>query len=252
MNNLNKISLPLVGMVMLSACSNQVRDDNLLLDYDWKPDVYNLVIANVADADNMRFWVRRAPEYAEGSPHHRACVEVAQPTEANRFYIANLNTYGLTEVKSCNENYLAVNNLVEPERSQAFDGEQWRTVYGISKSELNHSSLLLKFENLFPVNEFSLTRKARNSLIAVLTEIQKWPVQSVTIYGVADSSGTYSTNRTLADQRAKVTREFLIEEGLRYVPVHIRGSVENGLDTAQQRVDQRRFMIEVKLKKHEK
>ncbi|AYV25083.1 OmpA family protein [Vibrio mediterranei] len=246
----NKTSFALVVMSILCACSNQIRDDNLILDYDWKPDVYNLVIFNVADADNMRFWVRRTPEFAEGSPHLRACVEVAQPTEPNRFYIANLNTYSLIEIKSCSEDYLVVDNLIEPEISKAFDGEQWRTVYGISKSELNHSSLLLKFESLFLVNEFSLTKKARNSLIAVLKELQKWPVQNVIIYGVADSSGTHSTNRILAEQRAKVTREFLIEEGLKNVPVHTRGSVENALGTAKQRVGQRRFMIEVKLKKH--
>ncbi len=239
-------------MTLISGCSNQIKDDNLILDYDWKPDVYNLVIANVADADNLRFWVRQAPEYAEGSPHHKACVEVAQPTEPNRFYIANLNTYGLTAVKSCEGDYLAVSNLVEPEKSQAFDGDQWRTIYGISKSKLGESNLLLKFENLFLVNEYRLTSEGRSTLIAMIAELQKWPLESVIVYGVADSSGAYSKNRTLADQRAKVVREFLIEEGLRNVPVTVRGSVENGLPTAQQRVNQRRFMIEVKLKSHEK
>lgn len=62
------MSFILAGLLALTACSNQIRDDNLVLDYDWEPDVYNLVYSHVADADNLRFWVRRAPEYDEGSP----------------------------------------------------------------------------------------------------------------------------------------------------------------------------------------
>ncbi|NOH73039.1 OmpA family protein [Vibrio pectenicida] len=247
-----KISFTSALILLLSGCSNQIRDDNLILDYDWKPDVYNLVLVEVADADNFQFWVRRAPEYAEGSPHHKACVEVAEPTEPNRFYIANLNTYGLTEVKSCEGDYLAVSNLVAPIKSRAFGGTQWQNVYGVSTSLLDNSNLLLKFESLFPVNEYQLTSEGRTTLFAIIEELQKWSLESLTIYGVADSSGTYKHNRILADNRARVTREFLIEEGLRNVPIYVRGSVENGLSTPEQRVTQRRFMIEVKLKKYEK
>ncbi|GLT17467.1 outer membrane protein [Vibrio zhanjiangensis] len=246
------ISLTSTLLVVLSGCSNQIRDDNLILDYDWKPDVYNLVMVEVADADNVQFWVRRAPEYAEGSPHHKACVEVAEPTEPNRFFIANLNTYGLTEVKSCEGDFSAASNLVSPKDSRAFGGDEWQNVYGVSTSVLDNSNLLLKFESLFPVNEYQLTNEGRATLFATIEELQKWPVESLTVYGVADSSGDYETNRFLADKRSKVTRDFLIEEGLRNVPIYIRGSVENGLSTPKQRVTQRRFMIEVKLKKYEK
>nr|WP_152432230.1 OmpA family protein [Vibrio aquimaris] len=239
-------------LLLLGGCSNQIRDDNLVLDYDWKPDVYNLVLVEVADADNFQLWVRRAPEYTEGSAHHKACVEVAEPTEPNRFYIANLNTYGLTEVKSCEGDYTAANNIVAPNQNRGFGGDEWRDVYGVSTSLLDNSNLLLKFESLFPVNEYKLTREGRSTLLSTIEELQKWPLDSLTVYGVADSSGTYANNRELADKRARVTRDFLIEEGLRNVPIQVRGSVENGLSTSEQRVTQRRFMIEVKLKKYEK
>ena len=258
MNKIKKISLSLAFLVTLSACSNQIRDDNVILDYDWQSDVYNLVIAEVADADNVEFWVRQEPEYSNGSPHYKACVEIAQPTEKNRFYIANLNTYGLTEVKNCNKNYLARANIINPNQSKAYDidswqakafsDQKWYTSFGISKSITNDSSLMLKFEDLFFVNEARFTSRAQNTLIMLITELQKWPIEKVTVYGIADSSGNYPMNRKLADQRAKVTRSFLIEEGLRNVPITIRGSVENGRKTKQQRVTQRRFMIEVKLK----
>ncbi|WP_114783436.1 OmpA family protein [Vibrio tetraodonis] len=248
----NKICLPSALLLLLGGCSNQIRDDNLVLDYDWKPDVYNLVMVEVADADNFKFWVRRAPEYAEGSAHNKACVEVAEPTEPNRFYIANLNTYGLTEVKNCEGDYTAASNIVAPSKSRGFGGDEWHEVHGVSTSLLDNSNLLLKFESLFLVNEYELTRQGRTTLFATVDELQKWPLESLTVYGVADSSGSYAKNRDLADKRARVTRDFLIEEGLRNVPIYLRGSVENGLTTSEQRVTQRRFMIEVKLKKYEK
>ncbi|CAB1261425.1 outer membrane protein [Vibrio cholerae] len=248
----HKVSFILAGLLALTACSNQIRDDNLVLDYDWEPDVYNLVYSHVADADNLRFWVRRAPEYDEGSPHQRGCIEVAQPQSPNRFYIANLNTYGLIEVKNCDGDYSAFSNLIAPEKSRAFDVSAWQRSYGIVVTELDGAHWLLKFENLFVVNQYQLTVQGRHTLLAMLRELQTLPVESLLVYGVADSSGLYAKNQHLSDQRARVVREFLIEEGMRNIPIDIRASVENALPTAQERVAQRRFMIEVKLKNNEK
>ncbi|NCO47366.1 MAG: OmpA family protein, partial [Vibrio sp.] len=32
----HKVSFILAGLLALTACSNQIRDDNLALDYDWE------------------------------------------------------------------------------------------------------------------------------------------------------------------------------------------------------------------------
>lgn len=252
MQKTDKKSVILSSVLALAACSHQVRDDHLVLDYDWKPDVYNLVYAHVADVDNLRFWVRRVPQYHEDSPYQQGCVEVAQPMADNRFYIVNLNSYGLTEVKNCEGDYLAFGNLVEPKRSQAFDVSAWQDHYGIEVTDLQHSHWLLKFENLFVVNQYQLTEQGRHTLLAMLNELHKLPVESVLVYGIADSSGPYRKNRQLSALRASVVREFLVEEGMRNTPINIRASVENALPTAPERVTQRRFMIEVKLKDNEK
>lgn len=248
----HKLSFILICLLALTACSNQIRDDNLALDYGWERDVYNLVYSHVADADNLRFWVRSAPEYDESSPHQRGCIEIAQPQSPNRFYIVNLNTYGLIEVNNCDGDYFAFSNLISPEKSRAFDVSAWQRSYGIVVTELDGAHWLLKFENLFVVNQYQLTVQGRHTLLAMLRELQALPVESLLVYGVADSSGSYAKNRRLSDQRSRVVREFLIEEGMRNIPIDIRASVENTLPTAQERVAQRRFMIEVKLKNNEK
>jgi hypothetical protein len=45
---------------------------------------------------------------------------------------------------------------------------------------------------------------------------------------------------------------FLQTEGMGDTPILLRGSVENGLPTAEQRITQRRFMIEMKFNYDEK
>lgn len=240
------------SLLTLTACSNPIRDDNVVLDYDWEPDIYNLVYSHVADVDNLHFWVRRTPEYKDGSPHQRGCIEIAQPRTPNRFYIANLNSYGLIEVKNCEGNYSAFSNIIAPQKSRAFDISAWRRSDGITVTELDGTHWLLKFESLFVVNQYQLTDQGRHTLLRMVKELQTLPIESLLVYGVADSSGSYAVNRQLSDKRSQVVREFLVEEGMRNVPINIRGSVENARSTAQERVTQRRFMIEVKLKNNGK
>ncbi|HGS4463038.1 TPA: OmpA family protein [Vibrio metschnikovii] len=240
------------SLLTLIACSNPIRDDNVVLDYDWEPDIYNLVYSHVADVDNLHFWVRRAPEYKDGSPHQRGCIEIAQPKMPNRFYIANLNSYGLTEVKSCEGDYSAFNNIIAPIQSRAFDMSVWSSNNRMTVTELDGAHWLLKFESLFVVNQYQLTDQGRHTLVRMVKELQTLPIESLLVYGVADSSGSYAVNRQLSDKRSQVVREFLVEEGMRNIPINTRGSVENARSTAQERVTQRRFMIEVKLKNNGK
>lgn len=257
------------GMMLLSGCSSQIKDDNIVLDQDWKPDIYNLIISHVSDVDNLRFWVRRTPSYEDGYPHQLACVEVAQPLEPNRFYIANLNTYGLNQVYNCENDYWRYDNLVDPYASRAVDLSAWDPnlnkrrytnypvnmnthIDGVDAYLWGEGQLRLVFSDLFPVNQYQLTNKGVNTLFEVIDKLKYLPVEELTIYGIADSSGTYQKNRVLADRRAQSVKTFLVEEGLSYLPMKLRGTVENGLSTAQQRVLQRRFVIEVRFKTDEK
>ncbi|WP_318479864.1 hypothetical protein [Photobacterium leiognathi] len=54
--------------------------------------------------------MRRTPEFSEGSPYNKACIEIWQPKEANKFFIAELNTYSMTEVNNCNGDYMNFSN----------------------------------------------------------------------------------------------------------------------------------------------
>ncbi|AMG31618.1 hypothetical protein AL542_15615 [Grimontia hollisae] len=257
------------ALALLSGCSNQVKDNNLILDQEWQPDIYNIVVSHVGDVDNVRFWVRRAPTYEDGYPHALACVEVAQPLEPNRFYIANLNTYGLNQVYNCEEDYWRYSNLVDPYASREVDLSAWdpkaaqrryssypvnmnTNMDGVQGMLTGHGQLRLVFSDLFPVNEYQLTNKGVQTLFEVIDNLKHLPVDELTIYGVADSSGNYKKNRVLADRRAQSVRTFLVEEGLNYMPMKLRGTVENGLSTPQQRVMQRRFVIEVRFRTDEK
>lgn len=89
-------------------------------------------------------------------------------------------------------------------------------------------------------------------MLQLIQKLKNLPVKELVIYGIADSSGSYAKNRVLADRRAFAVRDFLVEEGLRNVSIVIRGTVENGLETAEQRVKQRRFSIDVRLKSNGK
>ncbi|MGS0628306.1 MULTISPECIES: OmpA family protein [Photorhabdus] len=250
------------GVMSISACSSKIKDGNLFLDMDWKQDIYNLVYTNADDVDNLRFWVRQPPEYTDGSPHQRACVEVQEAMKPSRFYIANLSTYGFDEISNCGKSYLSDPHFVKGKNLQPFSDESWNKRSDVTvqfgsdngnkssavATQFGGSKLVhLIFSELFPVNESQLTSKGKATLLVVIKELSSIPVSEMTIYGIADSSGNYPMNKVLANKRAESVRQFLIEEGLRDIPIFIRGSVENSESTALQRVQQRRFMIEVRL-----
>ncbi|ENM5780275.1 OmpA family protein [Vibrio mimicus] len=281
---LKRNSLMFIGLTgLLTACSGPIREDNLILDIDWEPDIYNMVVTHVSDPNNFRFIVHQGPRYIENSPHEQACLEIDQPLEPNRYYLANLNTYGLTEVWTCEGEFWLYSNLVDPQKSlgtslNVWDPRHYRSngkhssgnggrnstnrqgyplfgdsgIEGLDAYLIGEGNLRLVFENLFPVNEFELTQASKETLLQLIQKLNKLPVKELVIYGVADSSGSYAKNRVLADRRAIAVRDFLIEEGARSISIMTRGTVENGLETAEQRVKQRRFSIDVRLKNNGK
>ncbi len=206
-----------------------------------------MMYATVGDVDNLRLWVRRPPSFAEGAPHQKVCVEVGQPGMDNRFYLANLNTYGVQEVYSCKGDYAAFSNLVSPNHYRRFDKDAWLGVDGVSETSLDSGLYRFTFASLFPVNEYELTEQGKVTLLNVVEWVRQWPVRHIRIYGVADSSGDYVHNQFLARARAEVVKDFLREEGVHQIPISLRGSVENGLPSAEERIAQRRFMIDIKL-----
>lgn len=245
-----KLRMTIASLMALNLCAcstSAIHDDHPILDYEWQPDIYNMVYSTVADVDSFQFWVRRNPSFIGGSPHLTACVEVAQPVESNRFYMANLNTYGVLEVYGCDGDYSAFSNIVSSRGSQRLDKEAWLTVDGVSTTQLDNGRYRFTFTDLFPVNEYQLTEQGKRTLQKVVVQTHKWQVTHIRIYGVADSSGGYSNNQSLANARAQVVKEFLREEGVHQTPISLRGSVENGLPSAEERISQRRFMIEMKL-----
>jgi len=281
----------LIGVMFgLTSCAHNVRDDSIIWDHEWKQDIYHLLFAEVDDVDHMRYWVKSPPEYVDGSPHQTACIEVSVPSQPSRYYSVNLHTYGLSEVNNCVADYWRYSNLVGAMGRNAFvgqesvapdgrqsmgednlnpaDWESWISDDGVSWILDNNAACLaansaefcrtrfkhfrLVFEGLFPVNEFALTPEGKNILVRMIENLRGKPVESILVYGIADSSGAYATNRRLADARANSVKYFLQTESMGDFPILLRSSVENSLPSAEQRMTQRRFMIEIKLNYDEK
>ncbi|WP_227992737.1 MULTISPECIES: OmpA family protein [Shewanella] len=243
----------IVGVFMgLVSCAQDVREDSIVWDHEWKQDIYNLLFTNIDDIDHVRYWVKREPEYVDGSPHQNACIEVAVPAISSKYYLANINTYAFNEVKSCQGDYWLHSNLVSATTEKAFSAELWKSDSGVLIHHTNQDHVRLVFQSLFLVNESVLTPEGKNILIRMIEELRGQPVESLRVYGVADSSGSYSSNRRLANARANSVKYYLQTEGMGDTPIMLRGSVENGLPTATQRISQRRFIIEIKFNYDEK
>ncbi len=293
MQKKGKFWLLIGAMLGLTSCAHNVREDSIIWDHEWKQDIYNLLFAEVDDIDHMHYWVKRKPEYFDGSPHQTACIEVSVSAHPSRHYLANLHTYVLSEVKNCEADYWHYSNFVgamsrntlagqgsstaaATDRQQSMggellnstNGESWISDDGVSwiladstacaaangvdfcRTRSKHQRLV--FQGLFLVNESALTPSGKNMLVRMMENLRGQPVESLLVYGIADSSGPYATNRRLADARANSVKYFLQTEGMGDTPILLRGSVENGLPTAEQRVTQRRFMIEMKFNYDEK
>lgn len=261
-----RIFISIFIIIQLASCSvfqsNKIIDDNLVLDYDWQADIYNMALVEATDTDNLRVQVKQGPGFFGGSPHQLACVEIAQPMEPNRFYIANLNFYSLIEVKNCNIDFWVPTNLVDPAHSRMAGADQmnamisghhnsvsgpmkWENIPGVSEYYVDSSHLRLFFDGLFPVNQYHLTSSGHETLLLITKKLLHKNIVGMIIYGVADSTGGYSTNRSLADARARTVKDFLVNEGIDNVQFDLRGSVENALKIQENRKKQRRFMIEV-------
>ncbi len=255
----------LIGMMLgLTSCAHNVREDSIIWDHEWKQDIYNLLFAEIDDIDHMRYWVKRKPEYVDGSPHQTACIEVSVPSHPSRQYLANLHTYALSEVKNCEADYWRYSNLVGAmsgntlarlgdstaaaadmqqstggDNLNSADGESWISDDGeswildnsgscasdkrsdkrfdICRTQSKH--LRLVFQGLFLVNESALTPEGKNMLVRMIENLRGKPVESVLVYGIADSSGAYATNRRLADARANSVKYFLQTEGMGDTPI---------------------------------
>lgn len=271
------------AIVVLASCAQNVKDDSIIWDYEWKQDIYNLLFSEIDDVDHLRYWVKRKPEYADGSPHQTACIEVSTPSHPSRLYLANLHTYALSEVDRCQGDYGLYSNIISSVEVNKFSGIDCSTVVHAGQSLVNDrwssddgeywvvddkslcalnnrfdifrtqsKFVRLVFNELFMVNESALTSDGKNMLVRMIEELRGKPLESILVYGIADSSGAYESNRHLADARAKSVKYFLQTEGMGDTPIFIRGSVENGLATAEDRVTQRRFMIEMKFNYDEK
>lgn len=249
MSKQTKLIVVLISINLCACTTKTTLDSNPILDFNWETDVYNIMYATVKDVDNLRFWVRRAPSSREGASYNKVCVEVEQPRKANIFYVANLNTYGVQEVYNCQEGYWSVNNIVSDSRHRSFGHANWVNVENVSARLLDKNIYQFTFESLFPVNHYKLTKEGKTTLNNVVRQVRHWPVKRINIFGVADSSGGYSHNQFLANARAQAVKDYLIEVGVDQIPIYLRGSVENGLPSADERITQRRFMIEVNLSK---
>lgn len=258
-------------VIVTSSCNNQIRDDHFFLDMDWKQDVYNIIYSHFDYIEDLEFWVREKPQYTNGSPYQRACIEVKLGINDPKFYIVNLNLYSLKETENCsvlngnvNDSTKIVGKDIKGERY--FDNNQWQDKSNlfISYSEKNEGNKLDKtlfgheyytnekhisliFSALFPVNQSFLTEEGKETLLEVVKELSSIPVTEMTIYGIADSSGDYIKNRQLADKRAASVHQLMLNAGLNHIPIKVKGSVENHESTAFERVQQRRFIIEVRL-----
>lgn len=256
----SKLRMTLVSLMAFNICacsSSVIREENPILDFEWENDIYNMMYSTVADVDNLQLWVRRTPNFADGGIHQTACVEIAQPGKDNGFYFVNLNTYGVQEINSCEGDYAAYSNFVASNHYQNsnvtdlnrtdFNEKQLVSVDGVSATSLENGLYRFTFTNLFLVNQYVLTEEGKTTLRNVVDQARQWPVKHIRIYGVADSSGKYVHNQFLANARAQVVHDFLREEGVHHIPISLRGSVENGLPSAEERITQRRFIIEMKL-----
>lgn len=248
---------------LTTACTTYKPND-MFLDMEWQPDIYNMVFATVENHTNFQYWVRRPPEYFDGYTYLQACVEVAENRNPSRFYIANLDFYQLTPVHGCEGDYTVATNLLDHSAGAnqlatthandhgAGDGYGQGGACGLMSSDgyqcfNTKNNIYIQFESLFPVYQTEMTIRGRDLLRRAMQELATLNVRKITIYGVADSSGKYILNKELAQNRALGVKRFIIENGLRDVPISVRGSVENGLPQASEREKQRRFMMEVQL-----
>ncbi|NOF31553.1 OmpA family protein [Vibrio cholerae] len=244
----------LILTIHLFGCTQHIRNDHAVLDYDWYVDLLNIVYTSFSDVDNLNFWVRQGPSYSDGSPDLKLCVEISDSAPNNRFYIANITNYSLLEVHNCNFDFYNKSNLVK------YDKYQKNTFFNndTSSRQINTNMLnlsvageytkrfFLKLEGLFDVYEYTLLQEGKDTLIELVQFLSDKSVSKIIIYGVADSSGSYKINRVLSEKRAKTIYQFLIERGLDPTIIDIRSGVENALETKELRSLQRRFTIEVK------
>ncbi|WP_236620671.1 OmpA family protein [Providencia sneebia] len=262
----------LLTVFLISSCNNTIRDEHFFLDLDWKKDVYNIIYSHFDYIDDIEFWVIKKPQYINGSPFRKACIEVKMGINNPKFYVANINLYSLAEVASCDDlnnnsrntvqltginikehDDKGINNLNNKPGvfvSYKNNVELLNLTNSTSNNELNKNEkyLSIVFSSLFSVNEYMLTNQGKEILLDFINELPKIPATEMVIYGIADSSGNYALNRKLADKRAEAVYQFIRSSGVKNIPIQVKGSVENHDKTALERVQQRRFIIEVRLK----
>lgn len=239
---------------------------------DWKKNLYNIIYAHFEFLDDINIIVMDGPKYINGSPFQKVCTEIKVGVNKVKYYVVNLDLYSLKEVNGCKylndgktdgvgDSLLLYGTGIYD--AGIFDNEYWKGNKNIlinyaKNSDENNSDrdflknninsqkyISLVFTDLFPVNESQLTQSGENILRQLLVELAKMPITKIVIYGIADSSGDYASNKQLADRRARSVQQFIYDTGLKNIPIKLKGSVENHENTASERVQQRRFIIEV-------
>ncbi|EMA4781822.1 OmpA family protein [Providencia rettgeri] len=259
-------------VILISSCSNKITNQHIFLDMDWKKNLYNIIYAHFEYLDDIDITVMDGSKYINGSPFQKVCAEIKAGINKAKYYVINLDLYSLKEVNGCkylndsktdggSDSLILYGNGIND--AGVFDAEYWMNNKNIlvnyaKNSDENNSDrdfsknnpnsqkyISLVFSALFPVNESQLTKSGEDILRQLLVELVKIPVTEIVIYGIADSSGDYASNKQLADRRARSVQQFIYDAGLKNIPIKLKGSVENHENTASERVQQRRFIIEV-------
>ncbi|WP_394201523.1 OmpA family protein [Shewanella waksmanii] len=251
------------------GCSNFNKHGSFLWDNLWEEDINNMVIASVENPSNFQYWVKDGPRYIAGASDQYACVEIKDGTNKHYFSFFNISSYSTKPVESCSGNYWSgsfteeeINHKREGGRQRIENDEMMskftkeaRESIGrlsspdgkveICKCLRNIECVKFNFVGLFEVNSYKISEPNLALLNELVRIINTYPVSSIVVYGIADSSGDYSKNKVLAKNRAEIVSEYLNQHLDRAVLVTFRGSVENKLSTAVKRQSQRRFEVGV-------
>ena len=256
---------------LLSSCSPWFFIAEPAFDYMWRQDVYNIIFEFVQNIDHVNYTILRSPRRSLDAPDRWLCLRLSSKVPAeNGFFALNVDAYTVRPVASCFGDYLhqktagkdgggmsqgeEMSTFALSGRRSAPSSEAGASASGLAlsgaggrKPEPAQSGIRV-VEALFPVNSYKITEKARSKLLELCRSVDRAAVEKVTVFGVADSSGRYSSNKLLSDKRANVVTDFLRSHGMSDVRIEKRYSVEQGLSAAAQRAGQRRYIVRVQMK----
>lgn len=120
-----------------------------------------------------------------------------------------------------------------------------------AKVERVGEGIVVEFSSniLFGFDESSLSYDAKTNLDKLVAVLNSYPETNIEVQGHTDSKGSKAYNMTLSEQRARTVSEYLMDEGIAYDRLTIKGfgetipKYEN--NTAEGRTQNRRveFLI---------